>query len=421
MSKDPNKTFCVLPWIHLATHPMGHVTLCCEADMNNNASSSRDKFDTIDGKQLEELKYLGKHAITKIHNSDYFNEVRKQMLEGERPSACTRCFDREDQGLDSKRLLEHREYPNYKIEEAIENTNDNGSLKKTDFRFVEFRLGNVCNVKCRTCNPASSNRWKTDYEKLQDGDWDGAKAIPQYRGIDWSTFDWCEDPDVYEDILDKCENLESLYINGGEPTLIKEHWTFLQQLIDKGFAKNIKVWYSLNMTMIPDIAFELWSQFKEVEIRASIDDIEHRNTYIRHPTKWKNVLKTVDLCLNSDTVRIKILQTISVYNFPYLSEFHDYWNNYNDRIEIAHNFVMYPDFMAPDVIPLEIRKKIIEKIMQCNTMSQQQKHEIQQLYGTKEHDPEKWQLFLNYTAELDSIRRESFDETFPEFKELIDG
>jgi hypothetical protein len=53
-------------------------------------------------------------------------------------------------------------------------------------------------------------------------------------------------------------------------------------------------------------------------------------------------------------------------------------------------------------------------------MSSHQKHEIEQLYRTKEHDPAKWQLFLNYTDELDQIRRESFSDIFPEFKELID-
>lgn len=421
MSNDPNKTFCVLPWIHLATHPMGHVTLCCEADMTNHASSSKDTKESIVGADQQEIKFLGKDTIKEIHDSDYFKRVRKQMLNGEMPEACMRCYNREAKGLDSKRLLEQREYPNYTIQDAINNTNEDGSLKRTDLRFVEFRLGNVCNVKCRTCNPASSNRWKTDYDKLQDGDWDGAKVIPQYRGLDWSTFDWCEEESIYDDILDKCENLESLYINGGEPTLIKQHWRFLDKLIDKGFAKNIKIWYSLNMTNIPDMAFDLWAQFKEVEIRASIDDIEARNTYIRYPTKWNQVLSTMDKCRNTDTVRLKILQTVSVYNFPYLKEFHDFWNEYDSSIDIAHNFVMWPDFMSPGIIPFPIRSQLIKKIESCNTMSAHQKHEIQQLYGSNEHDPEKWKLFLNYTKELDRIRKESFAETFPEFNDLING
>ena len=95
MSNDPNKTFCVLPWIHLATHPMGHVTLCCEADMTNHASSSKDTKESIVGADQQEIKFLGKDTIKEIHDSDYFKRVRKQMLNGEMPEACMRCYNRE--------------------------------------------------------------------------------------------------------------------------------------------------------------------------------------------------------------------------------------------------------------------------------------------------------------------------------------
>lgn len=175
------------------------------------------------------------------------------------------------------------------------------------------------------------------------------------------------------------------------------------------------------MTMIPEIAFELWDKFKEVEIRASIDDIGDRNAYIRHPTKWKNVIDTVDKCVNTDTVNVKILQTVSVYNFPYLKEFHEFWHEYNDDIDIAHNFVMWPDFMSPSVIPPEIRKYLVEKAESCAVMSSHQKHELRQLYFNDNSDDEKWNLFINYTKELDSIRRESFSDVFPEFERLING
>ena len=37
-----SKTFCPLPWTHLATHPHGAVTLCCESDMTNRASDSQN-------------------------------------------------------------------------------------------------------------------------------------------------------------------------------------------------------------------------------------------------------------------------------------------------------------------------------------------------------------------------------------------
>jgi len=35
-----SKSFCVLPWIHLATHPIGTVTPCCITDMTNSVSTA---------------------------------------------------------------------------------------------------------------------------------------------------------------------------------------------------------------------------------------------------------------------------------------------------------------------------------------------------------------------------------------------
>ena len=40
VSRQKNKSFCVLPWIHLATHPIGTVTPCCITDMKDGVSTA---------------------------------------------------------------------------------------------------------------------------------------------------------------------------------------------------------------------------------------------------------------------------------------------------------------------------------------------------------------------------------------------
>ena len=45
--------------------------------------------------------------------------------------------------------------------------------------------------------------------------------------------------------------MEVLYINGGEPTLIKAHWNYLRRLVESGRSKNIVLWYNINMTNLP--------------------------------------------------------------------------------------------------------------------------------------------------------------------------
>ena len=44
--KENNDVFCVLPWIHLATHPIGTVTPCCITDMTNAVSTAAKEHDT---------------------------------------------------------------------------------------------------------------------------------------------------------------------------------------------------------------------------------------------------------------------------------------------------------------------------------------------------------------------------------------
>lgn len=415
-----SKTFCPLPWMHLASHPMGHVTLCCESDMTMNESSSRDMAADDRVNMMERVKFLNSHSIDEIHNSDYFKLVRQQMLNDEQPKACSRCYKREAMGLDSKRLLEQREYPDYTFEKALSETNTDGTIDDIRYRFVELRLGNICNVKCRTCNPASSNKIKKDYDILQDGDWEGADKIPSYKGLEEYNFRWCEDDNFYNNLLEHSSELESLYINGGEPTLIKQHWRFLEKLVELDLAKNIKIWYSLNMTRMPDFAFDIWKHFKFVEIRASIDDIEDRNAYIRHATKWKDVLASYDKCRDADNIMLKILQTVSVYNLYYLDEFHDYWKEYDPGLyEISHNFVTYPDFMSPMALPQKVRQDIISRLEHNNNISPYQKTELKQMFYDVPTNLELYTTFKNYTIELDKMRGESFNSTFTELHQLI--
>jgi hypothetical protein len=87
-----SKSFCVLPWIHLATHPNGTVTLCCQVDtINGLGFAKNDKILDLNQNQ----------NIPDFLNSSEFKKTRLQMLNGERPSACHKCFEHEDSGCNS--------------------------------------------------------------------------------------------------------------------------------------------------------------------------------------------------------------------------------------------------------------------------------------------------------------------------------
>ena len=260
------KSFCVLPFIHLATHPIGTVTPCCITDMENDMSTSKRNGFNL---------FLDKDKIEDIANSDNFKGVRSKMLSGEFPSECKTCYFYEKNKIYSKRMESNKKF-SHLIKGAVDNTEKDGTLKDVNYKYIELRLGTVCNLKCVTCNPFSSNRWNEDVDAFKDTEFEKS-----YFKCDIRT-EWFRSHTFYDELLTKCDGLEEVWINGGEPTLIKEHAYFLEKLIEDGRSKNVNLHYSINMWSIPDNFIEIWKQFKHVRLHLSIDDIGERNDYIRY-------------------------------------------------------------------------------------------------------------------------------------------
>ena len=414
-----SKTLCTLPWIHLASHPHGGATVCCVAAHHNGISRSRmytNKSDddprSVSGDIFLDLK---NHSIEEIMNGDSFNDVRLDMLNGKEPEMCKRCYREEEAGIWSKRAKENKTFSHFTIEEARDRTRKDGSLKDIDLEFIELRLGNICNVKCRTCNPWSSSKWITDYNKLR-----GKFTTLDLFDKEHNQFDWPEQDKFWDDLFENSKSAKVFYINGGEPTLIKEHFRFLQRMIDAG-RTNVKLWYNINMTnMTPEI-IDIWKQFDDVEVGFSIDDIGNRNEYIRHPTKWDKVNETVDMLLeHKDTMQFAVTQTVSWMNFYYLDEMKEWANS--KGIWVHHNFVTQPSWFSPDALPLEIRKEIIEKVTPAFPKDEDPGKILGiKQFGEKPTDLALLKKAMDYTHSLDKMRGESFEETFPELYDRLKG
>jgi hypothetical protein len=351
-----------------------------DSDPGNIVSADGNTSTYIGGIRTFEVLNLNDHDIEMHMNSDYFKEIRLAMLNNQKPAACKRCYEEEDKGIESKRQYESKNFPKQDYQFAVDNTERDGHIAM-DIRFVELRLGNVCNVRCRTCNPASSSRWVKDYEKITES----LEFVNDgYSWLDHKhDFQWPEDKSFYEDLYKCAPNMELLYINGGEPTLIKAHWKYLQDLIDADRAKDIILWYNINMTNIPDQAIDIWKQFKETRISASIDDLGDRNHFIRYPTKWSDVEESLAKVLAVPELTVRITRTLSAYNDLYTPDFIHWASKLG--VPVDHNPVYDPDFLSPQILP-----------------------------GTDTYDALKWEHFCRYNDELDKIRGQNWRETFPE-------
>jgi hypothetical protein len=401
-----SKTFCPLPWNHLATHPHGSVTLCCEAEMSNRRGESFDRNDP-ESTRADKRGFLTfqrtNYDFKRIINGDSFNEVRLDLLNDRIPQPCSKCFEYESAGVESKRQREINRL-DLSYEDAKKSTNADGTIDKVEYEFIELRLGNHCNLACRSCNPASSTRWIDDWEEFFGYSWKMGKEL----------FEWPLDTNFWENLAEaSTDKLRQLYINGGEPLLIDKHANYLRYLVENDYAKNINLYYSTNCTVKNKIYLDYWPHFKQVEFLASIDDIEHRNQYIRYPADWNKILQTyrwfMDLRNKYDNIKLSIMQTVSIYNIFYLNEFVEYMKNVDEYVYIHYNFVYAPEYFNAAHLPYELKHIITNKLSSSNNV-QVVKSLLQQ-----EGDNKHFKNFLHKTATLDRIRNEKFEEVFPEF------
>jgi hypothetical protein len=197
--------------------------------MANGIGFSKDKSN--------KLLNMDTTSVPDILNSHSFNLVREEMLLGKEPKACSRCYQAERNGEWNKRQHENLKF-NWKSPNRINVVTD-------DLEFLELRLGNVCNLACATCNSFSSSKWKQDEIKL-------SKKLPWFTAYDSAQASWFESVEFYAKLAEQSKNVKVIYINGGEPFLIKAHKRLLDDLIVQGVAGEIELEYSTNVTILPE-------------------------------------------------------------------------------------------------------------------------------------------------------------------------
>jgi len=388
-----SKTFCPLPWTHLATHPHGSVTLCCESDMTNRLSESQNSLGNF------VTLHSTSHNFEKIMNSDLFKQVRKDMLNEKQPAPCEKCYKLEELGNESKRIRDSKQLK-FNIEDAKNITKEDGTLTEVSFEFIELRLGNHCNLACRSCNPQSSTKWIQDWEKLNERKFD----MPQ------GLFNWPLDELFWDSLVEHCNNTRKIYINGGEPLLVDKHMRFLKFLINKDLAKNIKLVYSTNSTIINKKYVDLWNKFKQIEFMVSIDCLEERNNYLRYPAKWNKTIEAFDW-LHGLGHRCYVLQTVSIMNIYYIKEL---WNFFQDKgVSVSHNMVHHPNYYSAANIPFYAKQAVLDKIFDMPFYNDINNF-LRQTPNIKAYE----QFFIE-NSRLDNLRKQNYEKTFKEWFEIL--
>ena len=442
-------TFCVLPWIHVATRPNGDARLCCGS---NASQATKGILDAgLVKKETGEPANFGKDTLTSAINNEYMRNVRTTMLQGKIPLSCAKCFEEEANGMVSKRVWETLYWDSEGIDfkDLIDNTQEDGTIPPV-IQYLDLRLGTTCNLKCVMCTPHDSSRWVQDYDKLRTIT--QSPIILQQVNWDKDKFNnyWYEREDLWKEIFDQIPNIRQLYFAGGEPLMIKEHKRFLEEIVRQGYADKITVRYNSNGVLVDDSIIELWSKFKEVRLAFSIDAILERNWYIRYPVSWDEIKIALDKLDNTpDNIKVGIACAVQIFNIKHIIDFAKWkiqqnYKKINKFTVSGHeagggiinmHMLYIPTFLSARILPnkdkVQLRKDFLEfkdwlwenyrqddYFWKENPAGWNRWEGILKFVEAEDHT----QLlpdFKEYVSNLDSIRNTDATSIFPELRHLL--
>jgi len=336
-----NNYFCVMPFYGAEISPQGFTTPCC---------------------LIEPLANI--------------QDIRSNMLAGQQPTACNRCWSLEKRGLTSDRQLKNAAYDVY-ADKDIRYVEE--SCRKGEFRPEIFKIytSNICNSTCVTCNPSFSTAW---------GNLKQSKKLVQ----------------INHSILDQLpvENFVMLNLVGGEPLSEKRNFNILERLIS---ANNNDCFVSITTNgsvSLTTAQKKILSKFKNLNINLSIDGIGPVFEYVRYPLKWDMLLSNLSF-YRSQNFNLSVSYTISNLNILYYDETIQWFNeqglNYN------HNMVIDPVYFSVNSLPQHTKQQYPNKFFREQSNK----------------DDERFQTFLIEIEKQDQLKGISINDYLPKFVSAI--
>jgi sulfatase maturation enzyme AslB (radical SAM superfamily) len=326
-----SERFCILPWIHLHAWPDGRAYPCCLAN---------GKYPVGD---------LKKQTMREVWNDEGMREMRRNMLDEQPCRECSDCYEQEVAGFASMRNNSNKNFGHYIAE--VDETRADGSLPDMRLHYWDVRFSNICNLKCRSCGSIFSSRWYDDDVKL----W-GKELRPRV------SFAGRHEEDVWEQMQEHIPHLTQIYFAGGEPLIMEEHNRILKLLIEKGNT-GLGLIYNTNLTELKykkESVLDLWKQFPNVCVAASLDDMGERAGIIRSGTNWTQVEQNIrDLKQQCPHIDFMISPTLSMMNIWNLTKFHRYMveSGFIRAQDFNLNILQGPDNYRIDMLPMELKLK----------------------------------------------------------------
>lgn len=390
-----------MPWISLEASPIGSVRPCCLAD-DEIVDNEGNKFSLLTA------------DFKDIQNSNNMQELRKQFLNGNKPKTCRKCWNEENAGRTSKRM-----HTLDRLKHIIKDQTWSSDAKP--LMFLDLKLGNICNLKCRICGSWSSSQFAI--EEINDAPALQKKNTYAYQMLKAGAWPR-ENQQFWQQIDQHLSDIRYIEFTGGEPFLIKEHFQMLQGIVDRGIAHQVEIHYNTNGTQYPEEAESIWKHFKTVEIAFSIDDVGSRFEYQRSNAVWDEV------CINIErfkalkekylNIRLQICTTVNIFNIRYLDQVANWIYSNRKSFNFVYWNIMHDAWYFSIASLPESAKKQITKHLTAAEIPDIYRNEIAHIIDFMNRGVSTdGTVIKTKIKDLDRKRQENLTLVAPEFATII--
>lgn len=318
----------------------------------------------------------------------------EQLFKGGIPAQCYECENKELRGLPSRRTSHYGMF-----------SDDNDYY----IEFLDINVGNLCNLKCRMCNPACSSKWLKDRQALLDSGLNKLSSFSSQKVQDNIT-------DKVLLFINKQTKLRYVILKGGEPFM---HPRFYELLDAIPQPEKVTLQIITNGThVLTERDRQILRRFKHLNFFFSIEADGSMYSYIRggDTADFDRVYQNFNEYSKFDNIHEhKWLFTANIYgvfSFDSLQSSIHHWVDFGQMVRD-------PAFLNPLILPDYIKNELIDETP-YEHFKEYLRVDAESLYGfTEERKAELLDQFRLYTITLDKQRKENLFDVEPRFKRLF--
>jgi MoaA/NifB/PqqE/SkfB family radical SAM enzyme len=374
---------------------------------------TKEEITDINGIKFD----LNKDNLETIYKSQYMQDLRQQFRAGEKPATCKLCWDEEAAGRTSKRINSRIRLKELYSKVDWENNNPD------QLWFLDLKLGNICNLKCRICGSWSSSKWAAEELEYMPKGFDKKQHIA-YQWLKQGAWPRNPETNFWDNLKQLLPNIKYLEFTGGEPWLIQEHFDLLEYAVAQGYSKNIDIHYNTNATQMPnEFDAKIWREFGRVDIAFSIDNVGTRFEYERYGANWNLANKIIDYVHYSQTtmsnITTQLCFTINIQNVYYLDELL-LWADSKNFGSVYFNMMHNPEHMSIQQMTPQAQELVLNKLKTSVWTKNTYQREIDNLITFIQQGPgSDGQDFLEKMQRTDAYRKQNFKDTHLEIAKAM--